>query len=69
VRMSVNYGLDRVRFPSAVRSGSRIRARVSLNSVQDSKEATDARFSFTIECEGAPKPGCVAEWIVRYYAE
>jgi acyl dehydratase len=69
VRMGVNYGLDRVRFPSAVRSGSRIRARLSLNSVLDSKGATDARFSFTVECEGARKPCCVAEWIVRYYAE
>jgi acyl dehydratase len=69
VRMSVNYGLDRVRFPSAVRSGSRIRARVSLDSVQESTGGTDARFSCTVECEGARKPCCVAEWIVRYYAE
>jgi acyl dehydratase len=67
VRMGVNYGLNRVRFPAPVRSGSRIRARVTLNSVKDFPGESEAIFSFTVECEGTDKPCCVAEWIVRYY--
>ena len=69
VRMGVNYGLNRVRFPAAVRSGSRIRARVTINSVKDSPGGSEAVFAFTVECEGSDKPCCVAEWIVRYYSE
>jgi acyl dehydratase len=68
VRMGVNYGLNRVRFPAPVRSGSRIRARVALNSVEDFPGGSEAIFSFTVECEGTGKPCCVAEWIVRYYS-
>jgi acyl dehydratase len=69
VRMGINYGLNRVRFPAPVRSGTRIRARVRLDSAQDFKGGMEAVFSFTVECDGAAKPCCVAEWIVRYYAE
>jgi acyl dehydratase len=63
----VNYGLNRVRFPSAVRAGSAIRARVVLQSVKESGEFVDITFSVTIESESADKPCCVAEWLVRYY--
>ncbi len=69
VRMGVNYGLNRVRFPAAVRAGSRIRARVVLDSVKDVSNAIEAVFSFTVECEGSDKPCCVAEWVVRFYTE
>jgi acyl dehydratase len=69
VRMGLNYGLNRVRFPAPVRSGSRIRARVGLKSMKDFQGGSEALFSFTVECEGIDKPCCVAEWIVRYYAE
>jgi acyl dehydratase len=69
VRMSVNYGLNRVRFPAAVRAGSRIRARVALDSVKDVSGAADAVFSFTVESEGSEKPCCLAEWVVRFYTE
>jgi acyl dehydratase len=65
--MAINYGLNRVRFPSPVPSGSRIRARFVLQSIRDVKDAVEAAYGITIECEGAEKPGCVAEWIVRYY--
>jgi acyl dehydratase len=68
VRMGINYGLNRVRFPSAVRAGSRIRARVSLQSLKELPDCQEAVFSITVECEGAEKPCCVAEWIVRYYS-
>jgi acyl dehydratase len=68
VRLAVNYGLNRVRFPSAVRADSRIRARVVLNALKELTDCVDATYAVTIECEQAEKPGCVAEWIVRYYA-
>ena len=68
VRFAVNYGLNRVRFPSAVKVNSRIRARVALSALTDSSESLDATFSVTVESEGIAKPACVAEWLVRYYA-
>ncbi len=66
-RLAINYGLNRVRFPSPVREGSRIRGRFTLLSVKDLEEAREAVFECTVECEGSSKPCCVAEWIVRYY--
>jgi len=67
VGIRVNYGLNRVRFPSAVRAGSTIRACVTLLSVRESAAFVDVTFSVTIESQGADKPCCVAEWLVRYY--
>ena len=67
VRMRVNYGLNRVRFPAPVRADSQIRARVSVHSVKELPDATEANYSVTLECQGTEKPCCVAEWIVRYY--
>lgn len=67
VGIRVNYGLNRVRFPSALRAGSPIRARVTLLSVKESAEFVDIIFSVKIESEGDDKPCCVAEWLVRYY--
>ncbi len=69
LRLAVNYGLNRVRFPSPVRSGSRIRARVAVVSATDiSADAMELVFAVTVECEGSAKPCCVAESIVRYYS-
>jgi acyl dehydratase len=65
--MTVNYGLNRVRFPSPLRAGSKIRARVTLLSVKEVPGAYETSFSVTIESEGSEKPCCVAESIVRYY--
>ena len=67
VRMGVNYGLNRVRFPSPVRADSQIRARVSLHSVKELPDALEAAFAISVEGQDAEKPHCVAEWIVRYY--
>ena len=67
IRMAVNYGLNRVRFPSAVRAGSRIRGRFSLAAIKELPEGLEAVFSVTVESEGSEKPCCVAECIVRYY--
>lgn len=69
VRMGVNYGLNRVRFPAPVPSGSRVRARVALDSAKDIPGGCEAAWSFSIECEGSAKPCCIAEWIVRFYAD
>jgi acyl dehydratase len=67
IRMAVNYGLNRVRFPAPVPAGSKIRARVTLLSVKEVSSAYEAAFSVTVESEGGRKPCCVAESIVRYY--
>ena len=66
-RLIINYGLNRVRFPSPVREGSRIRAHFTLVNVQERSDAQEAVFSCSVECEGKEKPCCVAECIVRYY--
>ena len=67
VRLRVNYGLNRVRFPAAVRVNSRVRGRFLLSDVRPFSEGADITLSVTVELEGSPKPCCVAEWIVRYY--
>jgi acyl dehydratase len=67
VRMGVNYGLNRVRFPSPVRADVRIRARVSLHSLKTLPDAIEAVYSISVESQDSEKPHCVAEWIVRYY--
>jgi acyl dehydratase len=67
VRMAVNYGLNRVRFPSPVRADSKIRGRFTLLTLKEVSNAFEAVFSVSVESEGAEKPCCVAEWIVRYY--
>jgi len=66
VRLVINYGLDRVRFPAAVPSGSRIRGRIELESVSDVPGGVQAKWAITVEREGSDKPVCVAEWLVRY---
>jgi acyl dehydratase len=69
VRMTVNYGLNKVRFPSAVRADTAVRARVTLLSVKQSPEFVDAAFMIQVENQSSPKPCCVAEWLVRYYPQ
>jgi acyl dehydratase len=66
-RMTLNYGLNRVRFVSPVPSGSRIRARVTLAAIDDKGDSIQATWGVTIERDGGDKPAVVAEWIVRYY--
>jgi len=63
----INYGLNRVRFPSVVRAGSAIRARIVIVSVKESPEFVDATYAVTIESQDADKPCCVAECLARYY--
>ncbi len=67
-RMSVNYGLNRVRFPAPVRVGKRIRVRTKLLSVEEiGDQAVQTVNLNTIEIEGEEKPACVAETVGRTY--
>jgi acyl dehydratase len=63
--MTVNYGLNRVRFPAPLPAGSRIRARVTVASVEDVPGGEQAVLSTTIEREGGDRPVCVAEIVTR----
>ena len=67
VRMSVNYGLNRVRFPAPVPAESKIRARVALKGLKELGDSVEAEVLVTIEGENARKPCCVAEWLMRFY--
>lgn len=67
MRMRVNYGLNRVRFPAPVRVGSRIRARTILHAIEKVGEAVQIIYLITVEIDGEAKPGCVAEFIARVY--
>jgi acyl dehydratase len=66
-RMGVNYGLDRVRFPAPVPSGSRIRGAVRVESVDELDWGIQVKLKTTVEREGGDKPVCVAETIARLY--
>ncbi|WP_322858364.1 MaoC family dehydratase [Mycobacterium europaeum] len=67
IKLAINYGLNKVRFPAPVPVGSRVRAQTSLVGVDDvGNGAVQATMSTTVEIEGSPKPACVAESIVRY---
>lgn len=64
--MGVNYGLDKVRFISPVRVGSRVRARSEITEVElKGTDTVQMKRTFTVEIEGASKPALVAEWIAR----
>jgi acyl dehydratase len=66
VRMTINYGLNRVRFPAPVLANSRIRARFAVQSITEVPGTLEAIFDITIETESNEKPCCVAEWVLRY---
>ncbi len=67
LRMTLNYGLNRVRFVSPVPSGSRIRARIAVEKIEEPGDSIQVIWNVTIERDGSDKPCVVAEWIVRYY--
>ena len=69
VRMTVNYGFDKVRFPSAVPVGARVRARVAVGAAEPAKDGSmQVTWRVTIEREGGDRPAVAADWIVRLYA-
>ena len=67
ITMGVNYGLDKVRFPSPVPVGSKLRAGGQLVSVDDVAGGVQVKMQLTFEVEGGTKPVCVAEVLFRYY--
>jgi acyl dehydratase len=66
-KLSVNYGLNRVRFPTPVRAGQRVRARFSPTAIEDVPGGVQLTWTVTIEAEGSDKPACVAETVSRRY--
>lgn len=68
MRMGVNYGCDKVRFPNAVRVGSRVRGHGQLIAAEATKDGgVQATIRVTVEIEGQDRPACVADTISRYY--
>jgi acyl dehydratase len=63
----INYGLEKLRFPNAVRVGSRVRARCVLVKVEPVAGGLQLTEQYTVEIEGETKPACVAEAIMRAY--
>jgi len=66
-KMSINYGLNRVRFAAPVRCNDRIRTRFSLASLEDIPGGVQLTWHALVEIEGGHKPACVAEMIARRY--
>ena len=67
VRMGVNYGLNKVRFPSPVPVGSKLRGRFTFKDIEDIPGGVQLTMIATLEVEGADKPACVAETVSRRY--
>jgi len=67
VKMGVNYGLNKVRFPSPVPVDSKLRARMTLQAVEDIPGGAQMTWLVTMEREGGDKPVCVAESVSRRY--
>ncbi|MGA5758929.1 MaoC family dehydratase [Nonomuraea bangladeshensis] len=69
MKMSINYGLDKVRFPSPVKVGGRIRLAAKVAEVEDVPgDGVQMSLDFTVEIDGATKPACVARAVYRHYA-
>jgi acyl dehydratase len=67
-RMGINYGMNRVRFTSPLKTGSKVRARFTLGKLEKLEgNGVQVTWNVTMECEGAAKPVLVAEWIGRHY--
>jgi acyl dehydratase len=68
ISMGVNYGADRIRFPTPVKVGARIRGRAELIEAEQTKDGgVQAKIRVTVEIEGEERPGCVVDTISRYY--
>lgn len=67
IRLAINYGLDRVRFPAPVLSGQRVRARLVLERAVATEDSVQACWLATVEIDNGVKPACVAQMLTRYY--
>ena len=68
VKMGVNYGLEKVRFPHPVRVGSKVRLAASVVSVEDVAGGVQTTLDFVVQIDGVDKPACVARPVYRHYA-
>jgi len=68
ISMGVNYGCNKVRFPSPVMVGSRLRVGAAVAEVEDVAGGVQVVLDLTLECEGSTKPSCVAQVVYRYYS-
>jgi acyl dehydratase len=66
---TINYGVNRVRFPAAVPAGARVRARCTLQAAEEIPGGLQVAWAVTVECEGQAKPVMVAETLSRFYAD
>ncbi|MFZ1985000.1 MAG: MaoC family dehydratase [Desulfatitalea sp.] len=66
-KMSVNYGLNRVRFAAPVPAGKRVRARITLLGIEEVTGGVQMSWKVQIEVEGSAKPACIAETLARHY--
>ena len=69
VVMGVNYGLDKVRFPNATKSGAKIRGRVRVLNFEEITGGGKYKLEIVFEIEGEEKPACVAEFIALAYTK
>ncbi|WP_243793923.1 MaoC family dehydratase [Saccharopolyspora gloriosae] len=65
VKMGINYGLNKVRFPNPVRVGSRVRSHTRLAEITEIDGGLQLTVESTVEIEGADKPACVAQGLTR----
>jgi acyl dehydratase len=67
ISMGVNYGINKLRFPSPVPVGKKLRIGATLASVEEIAGGAQVTMDLTFEVEGADKPACVAQAVYRYY--
>ena len=67
IKMVINYGTNKVRFPAPVPVGSRLRAGVAVKAIEEVPGGIQVVSEVTIEREGGDKPACVAETVSRLY--
>lgn len=67
MRLRINYGLNKVRFPAPVKPGDRLRARTAVLEAQPAGNGVEIIYLLTIDIEGTDKPACVAEQVIRVY--
>lgn len=67
MRLRVNYGLNKLRYPAPVLCGSKIRARTTVQTFEKVRNGVQIVYLLTIEIDGEKKPACVAEQVMRVY--
>ncbi|HZV66336.1 MAG TPA: MaoC family dehydratase [Telluria sp.] len=68
LKMGLNYGLNKLRFTAPVAVGSRLRARMTLQAIDDIDGGAQLTWGVLVDADGSAKPACVAEFLVRVYA-